>query len=815
MRNPNCERCPLHLSSKTVCVWGDGPEDAEIMVIGEAPGKAEAKTGKPFQGDSGQLLRQTLKEYGLEGKVYITNVAKCRPPENRTPTNDELAACRMYLDEEIATVKPKYVVTLGNTPSLAVLGKNKITKCHGEIVEKPDFIGIPMYHPAYTLYDASKLPDFKADVRKLADLVSGVQRYTPPDWKVINHDTIDQFIEEFQAAEEFAFDTETSGLFPYNRLGHIQCLSLAIAERAWVLPLVRHDTPFFNHRVRQDIVDIIADLAEGKFAIAQNGKFDNQWLEIYFGRRFHLNFDTMLASHLLNENRYHDLKSLSRNILGAPDYDLPLKEKLGAVKSRKLYKYAAYDAWNTFHLYPVFDRELRKDKYLRQLYYKMIMPASRLFEDVEMMGMIVDLDQMKVIEAETEANIERLLKKLNKHVNREVNWNSPPQVAQVLFKDLGLNPVAMTDGGEPSTAEATLIELRDQHPVADLLVKYREQAKFLSTYIHGWRGHMNHATLHLGYKLHGTVTGRYSSRLHQTPRDTRIRSLITNRGEWPFVQIDISQAEMRVACILSGDLELRRCFTEGIDVHWRTLLHTVLSGGSGEYVDPVLDTARKLNGAKLQLADAAEFLLGVGPERCIETWGGWKEARKKAKGINFGFLFGMFEKKFIQYCKEKYGFEPTMEEARRYRKAFFSLYYGLEPWHKKQGRLVRANGQIRNLAGRIRRLPDIHSKEWGKQNEAVRQAINSPVQGFVGDYKAMAMVEIHEEVPHTKFRLAGEHHDAILGYVNPYKRDDILHRVASIMRHPKLLDTFGISLSIPMEVEVSVGPWGKGVTVKV
>ena len=92
-------------------------------------------------------------------------------------------------------------------------------------------------------------------------------------------------------------------------------------------------------------------------------------------------------------------------------------------------------------------------------------------------------------------------------------------------------------------------------------------------------------------KLHGTVTGRYSSRIHSIPRDGSIRNLVTAPPGWEFVQGDISQAELRAAAAASGDGELRRCFTEDIDVHWRTLLHTLTSAGLGEYVEHLRETA--------------------------------------------------------------------------------------------------------------------------------------------------------------------------------------------------------------------------------
>jgi DNA polymerase-1 len=203
-------------------------------------------------------------------------------------------------------------------------------------------------------------------------------------------------------------------------------------------------------------------------------------------------------------------------------------------------------------------------------------------------------------------------------------------------------------------------------------------------------------------------------------------------------------------------------------------------------------------------------MLKAGHEACISIDKRWKEGRKKAKAINFGFLFGMYEKKFIETCKLKYGFEPTFEEAKRFRAAYFALYRGLTPWHRNQKNLVHLNGYARNLAGRMRRLPGIHSSDKMLRMECERQAINSPVQGFIGDYKAMCLVEIHETLPRDRLRIVGEHHDAILMIVRNDSIDEMCPKIERIMKHPRLLDTFKIELTVPMEAELELGPWGAG-----
>ena len=155
--NPGCTDCGLHAGAKTVCMKGDGPkrsDDVQVLLIGEAPGANEDRRGVPFIGDSGQILRTELDRHGLTSKTYITNLVKCRPPNNRNPTAAEIKACRPYLEEELSTLCPQFVVTAG-VPATKTLfhGRAAINKFHGEVIksEKVPYIGMPIFHPAYTL----------------------------------------------------------------------------------------------------------------------------------------------------------------------------------------------------------------------------------------------------------------------------------------------------------------------------------------------------------------------------------------------------------------------------------------------------------------------------------------------------------------------------------------------------------------------------------------------------------------------------------------------------------------------------------------
>ena len=1137
--NPECKLCPLYKTAQTVCIPGRGSRSPRIVIVGEAPGAEEDRLGKPFVGGSGKLLEKTLYEEGVTD-YWITNTVRCRPPQNRTPGKDEIAACLPYLEKELSELKPEYVVTLGATAMKSVLGKAKITQEHGKVFEKNGRKIIPIYHPAYCLRDPSKLPAFKQDWRGVSRLLSGEKQTETSQlqWDLVTEKTLLRMLRRFEEAEEFSIDLETSGLFPWDRRGFIRCVNIGIPGKTYVIPFNLPFSPFGIPKQRW-ILNRLLDLAEGKWCITQNGKFDNHWIWVETGRRFHINFDTMLAHHILDENNLHDLEVISREELGEESYDIPLAEKNGekpwelfeqgkldecqAVLNR-VYKYAAKDGDNTLRAGQSLRKKIEADPTQKRLFYRLVMPGARAMGDIETRGLTLDLKRFAEVEKDTVEKLALVKKKLDdsarltvrKGVSRKVNWNSPAQIGKLLYENLKLPVLVKTDKGAPSTGEAAILALQGRHPVVDNLTEYRELEKFRSTYLDGWKPFMVEDRIYFSYKIHGTVcftadtlintnrgvltfkdiqpgdlvlthkarwrpvnskvengfkkvyrttlednrvlsttgnhryltiggkwvradkltrgspvivygeperwkpirgwedhyaisswgrvqnirtsmirklryrdskghqsvslvrgdgkrssgnlkdfkvarlvathflenprdlpevchidgkawndnssnlywgtrkdnardsmvhgtnrktrdaqakldwdkvemirkwksqgltneriagklsvsrklvegvlkgerwkpeveyspnpslvfsvqavrsieifeaetfgliidedhshitngivthnTGRYSSRLHQVPRDGRIRNLAIAPKGWVFVQADVSQAELRVAAVASQDQELMRCFKENIDVHWRTLLYMVSIGAAPNYIEPAIETAQKLEKRKKapNLTEALEILIRQGHDAAIGIWKGWKEARKKAKAVNFGFLYGMYEKKFIETAKLKYQFEPTFEEAHEMREGYFRLYRGLPTWHDRQKRFVKLDGQVKSLSGRIRHLPTIYSSDKMVRMEAERQAINSPIQGFIGDYKVMALIEIHEKLDPKKLMIVGEHHDAILMIAKENCLEETLPVVHRIMKSPSLLKTFKVDLPIPMDSEIEVGAWGAG-----
>ena len=167
----NCTDCPLH-QNRSRAVPGEGPENAEIMLIGEAPGFNEDKQGRPFVGAAGQFLEKLLASANLSREdVYITNTVKCRPLNNRDPLPVEMAACRKYLDRQIAAIAPKIIVTLGRHSLTSFLPKETITKARGRPRSVNGTTLFPMYHPAAALHQQSLREVIEADIKKLPTLL--------------------------------------------------------------------------------------------------------------------------------------------------------------------------------------------------------------------------------------------------------------------------------------------------------------------------------------------------------------------------------------------------------------------------------------------------------------------------------------------------------------------------------------------------------------------------------------------------------------------------------------------------------------------
>ncbi len=171
-----CKKCDL-CHSREKGVPGEGPADAEIMFIGEGPGFHENMQGRPFVGAAGDLFVELLGAIGMKREqVFITNVVKCRPPGNRDPQPEELAACNPYLEKQLQIINPKVIVTLGRFSMARFIPQAKISEIHGQPVKMKGMLIVPFYHPAAALHSPSLRPTVDADFAKLPDLIKNAQQ---------------------------------------------------------------------------------------------------------------------------------------------------------------------------------------------------------------------------------------------------------------------------------------------------------------------------------------------------------------------------------------------------------------------------------------------------------------------------------------------------------------------------------------------------------------------------------------------------------------------------------------------------------------
>ena len=784
IREPNCTLCSLHEDAEHVCLMGDGTKHAKIMVVGEAPGAREDEEHRAFVGAAGKLLDEILREAGINrSECYITNAAKCRPPDNRTPTRTEVKTCsEEYLVREWQKVSPNFVLLLGNSALQAVLGKSGITKHRGTPIQMGKATVLPTFHPAAALRNPSYGGPLRADVQRFARMVRGEAAKAPPTRvRIIRNVAQFKWLRrQLMQADLISFDIETTGLDEQEEGSRIVSIGFSWEEgQAAVLPLW-HSQSKWTRRAYDTLLRALKPTLERKDAkyIAHNGKFDCRWLA-HFGIYVNLTFDTMLAAHMLEENRAKGLKPLSQILLGADAYDIgeDVRDAYNAPLKR-LCIYNGKDTDYTLRLYHLFKSQLKQEPRIARVFTKLMMPASNALTQVERIGLWVDGERLKKMKRKAVVSQAEARSKLLEYVPRSkrdsINFNSPQQLAKWLFEDLSLDPIEETKTGAFSTKESVLLQLAKRHPAPAYLLSYRKWTKYLNTYLEPWDERRDHRSrIHTNYKLFGTVTGRLSSEkpnLQQVPREGIMRTCFGAPPGWKFVEADYSQIELRIAAWLANEKNLIRAFINGEDNH--------------------LNRAVRITGKR--------------PEDIT------KEERKKAKAVNFGFLYSMGAKKFVSYARDNYDVEVPLAEAEKIRKQYFKDYPALPRWHDRQRRLAHRYQRVTSPLGRVRHLPDVLSRDREVQAEAERQAINSPVQSCASDLMLMSLVRLHSILKPSEARIVGTVHDALLFEVREDVLEEILPLIKEVMEDMDYVKRkFGAIVTVPIEAEIKVSQhWG-------
>jgi DNA polymerase-1 len=718
-------------------------------------------------------------------KIYYTNAIKCRTPKGHKIKESEVKKCSVHLHEEIKRIKPKYVLLLGSQAVKAALNK-KITDIQGSVHEHDGIKYFATYSPKMIYYDVKRAPVIEKDLKLFKRLYQGKKKVNAD--VQLNIKVIDNMKDLKEAIKWYrknytsmSYDIETTGLNRY--LDKINAIGFGNNKVQFILPIHAKFGPLERKPIaRRKLAEyLIKQIDRFKNKIGANVKFDNLFLEQHYGIKPTPTFDVNLASHLLNENTHNGLKENAVQEFGAANWDIDTNLKKGKIVSHEKYleflNYLAHDIYWTHRLYLKRRKQLRKDKSLLNLYKYLYMPVSIVYEDIEREGVYYYKDRFEQLEMELRTKLDKIVADMYATLpkelrNQEINWNSDKQIGKLLYEDLGIKIIETTKAGAPATGESVLKRLSKEHPVVPLILDYRGVAIQISHFIDGWISRTFGGRLHPSFKVDGTVTGRTSCKdpnLQQVPRDKAIRSLIGAPEGWTLIESDYSQLELRVAAEVSGDSTMRRLFQMGEDIH--------------------TNTGRAVSGK-----DELSY-----------------EERKRAKAVNFGFVYGMGWRKFKDYARDSYDVHLTDKEAQQYRKKFFAMYHELPEWHDRQKKIVHYLGEVRNPIGRIRRLPDINSKDKGKVAEAERQSINSPVQGFGSDLCLLSLIEAYNYFPREWTRCVGTVHDAQLWLVRNDKVKEFCIKLKQIMESPTVLKTiFKFEPTVPIVTDVEIGNWGKG-----
>lgn len=801
-RDSSCTLCKLSKEcTSRVCNLIERQLKNDVMVISETP-STRANRG---------LAAKLLAEFGIN--AFHASAVNCEPQKGKKPTDAQIRSCRHYLDQQIKNSGARFVLLMGNSPLYAIKDCKGINKERGRPFAKDGVIYLPTWTPNTIYHNPEAATTIRRDLKLFSDIIRDGE---VPHEKKLRYTLVDtkQALKAMlrRLTGEVAFDIETTGLFPWMPSGRVTTIQFAVKGRQYVVPIQHRDSPWFNPKQIVRIINKHFGRHIPKL-ITHNGKFDYLWMKVHFGVNWHqwAYFDTMIAHYLLDENSLHGLKHLAMTFLGAPDWDVDKTVKVDGPLPELAF-YGAHDVYYTLKLKRVFARRLNRELSVKQVFQWIMMPIVQRFVDIEYNGVTVDLTGFEKAEIELRRRIKEARKELKKF--GDINWGSTDQLREFLFKKLKIKPLEITKTGKPSTAKTVL--KRIDHPAVGALLRYRAAKQQLSFFIEGWDPYLVGDTLHPSFKLHGTVTGRLSCEnpnLQQVPRDGFIRNLIIAPDGWELIEADLSQIELRIAAELANAKSLIRVFRTGGDAHWLTAL-TEISRGKGKLKE-VLATGRVLAGKKVNYAKAIKLMLKAGPDRCIEIEPAWKELRKKAKAVNFGYLYGMWWKKFKIYARDNYGVNVTDDQAQDSRENFFSLYPELTSWHNRQKRLSSVQGYVTSLSGRRRRLPAAtHDEDTPKRREAQRQAINSPVQSFANELNLMVAIQLTEEYGTDIVRLCGTVHDAILFIVKREYVEEVYHRILEMMKAPRLLKKFGIKMRVPIAGEAKIGPWGKGVSLE-
>lgn len=508
----------------------------------------------------------------------------------------------------------------------------------------------------------------------------------------------------------------------------------------------------------------------------------------------------MMATRVLGDSEFH----------GIP-VDRPYLEKL--LKKYKILIRKSQKALEGNKFIRRFNKWLTEDK-VEKVIVKIEEEIEIIDDEIIELNRTGISDKIQVIINRKEKSVETREAKINRLLAKDfttkkelemqepVNFNSPAQMIDLLFnspKGFDFDIVNYTIDKKtkratdrPSTDENVLLVLEEEDETGFItqLLKHRGLTKLYSTYILGMYEKLSENNyIHGRFLLHGTVTGRLSSRdpnLQNIPRDTTaadIKTMFIPPPGMVLMQLDYSQAELRVMAASAGETNMIHWFNIGRDIHLAVACDVM--DWDYDWVKNIWDN-----------------------DHSHKSYISIKIQRKKAKKINFGIIYGQMAKKLAAEM------ETTVLEAQKYINDYNIRFPKIAKFIKKQHKLVKKNAYVRNLFGRKRRLPNIDSPEWSKWTEAQRQSVNAPIQGAASDFTLFSSILIWEkirtgELPNTIIQ-AYTVHDSLGYFIWPKDLHSVIPIMNKICKNPETKEWFGFQIkdvTMAVDFEVSVTNW--------
>ena len=580
---------------------------------------------------------------------------------------------------------------------------------------------------------------------------------------------VQALLKALDAASEWAFDTETTGLDP--RHDRLVGMSFAVAPgKGWYVPV-----PEEREACRAFLARFAPLFADPfKVKIGHNAKFDLTILRQYGVELRGELHDSMLAHYVIDASDRHGMDHLARQYL---HYDpIPITALIGEKKKgveqgnmgelapEQISDYAAEDADVTLQL----DRLLRKeacDAGCLKALSDCEEPLIGVLLDMETEGVRINENVLRVYGRELDRELLDLEIKIRELGGGNFNPSSPKQLGEILFDHLKLDPdAARTATGQYATGEDVLFKIQDRHPIIPMILEHRMCSKLKSTYVDKLPTCVDPATgrVHTNFAQALTETGRLSSsdpNLQNIPvrteRGQRIREAFVARdAEHVLLSADYSQIELRVMAALSKDAGMIEAFRRGADIH----------------------------------AETATRVYGVVPALVTP------EMRSTCKMVNFGIIYGISAFGLGQRLN------VPRKQAAELIETYFAQYPGVKSYMDQAIADARATGYAQTLLRRRRFLRDIDSRNGTSRQAAERNAINTPVQGSAADLIKLAMVRVHRELKQhrLKARMVLQIHDELLFDVPKGEVGAVRDLVKQAM-------TTVLDIGVPLEVSIGVG----------